>query len=151
IRSKSPILMKSLRPFISLLIVLNAAAISLTPAHAQPASRLAPQTLSVVVNTNNVLVNPTNFFAVNSNLMNGSVNGGSLAPNVLLKANNLGDVVNPSAARGNLGLGNISILNSPLPVANGGSGAITLSGASGARSAFGGLLTSANDASLDPS
>jgi hypothetical protein len=144
-------LMKPLCQYASLLIVLNAAGISISPAHAQPASRIAPQTLSVMVNTNSALVNPTNFFAVNSNLMNGSVNGGSLATNALLKGNNLGDVGNPATARGNLGLGSLSTISSPLAVANGGGGATTLSGLTGARSVFGGLLTSTNGASLDPS
>jgi hypothetical protein len=102
--------MKTLCQYVSLLMVLNAAGISISPAHAQPASRIAPQTLSVMVNTNSALVNPTNFFAVNSNLMNGSVNGGSLATNALLKANNLGDVGSKRGSGANIGVYQMSPL-----------------------------------------
>lgn len=52
----------------------------------------------------------------------------------MLAANNLSELASASAARTNLGLGTIAVVNSPVPVANGGTGATT---ASAARTALG--------------
>jgi hypothetical protein len=97
-------------------------------------AQIPPATLSVMVNTNHVLVQPTNFFAANSNLLNAAVTGGgggatnyvtntiapaqlfvgsansngvakTLAKDGTLDTNGNLTLANNSTARGDLGLG----------------------------------------------
>jgi hypothetical protein len=99
-----------------------------------------------MVNTNGALVNPTNFFRANSNALNASVGGltsalnpgrifiGSASSNAAsqtlsgdanLATNGALTLSNSATARNNLGLGTIATVNSPVPIANGGTGATT--------------------------